>query len=67
MTAANYRPVSFVPARRWENRAEEMLKDPDAFYEKARKERKAAAERARKASAARKWWILQPTRRSDKA
>lgn len=36
MSAASYRPsVSFVPARKWNDRAAEMLKDPDAFYSKA--------------------------------
>jgi hypothetical protein len=42
MSAIYPASASSVPARKWHNLAEEVLKDPDGFYSKVEKE---AAER----------------------
>lgn len=64
MSAHTYNAgISYVPARKWNDRAEELLKDPDAYYQ--RSEQRTAQEIRKRKMYARKS-LLQRMRRKTK-
>lgn len=46
MSATAYRPATFIEARKWDDRAAELLADPEAFYQKTQARRRTEKKRS---------------------